>query len=165
MKEEISCEIIKDLLPNYIDNVLSNEGKEIVEEHLNNCDSCRKEYEILRSSIEIDTVDATKINYLKKINLKLLITIISLLVVTVISSMLLTFYTESNFDEGIMTLLFSMFAFILIIVKFALPLVGLVFSSIYLKNKRKKILIIPVILFSIWLFESIYSYIYNLIHY
>ena len=53
----------------------------------------------------------------------------------------------------------------LIIVKFALPLVGLVFSSIYLKNKRKKILIIPVILFSIWLFESIYSYIYNLIHY
>lgn len=165
MKEEISCEIIKDLLPNYIDNVLSNEGKKIIEEHLNNCDSCRKEYEILRSSIEIDTVDATKINYLKKINLKLLITIISLLVVTVISSMLLTFYTESNFDEGIMTLLFSMFAFILIIVKFALPLVGLVFSSIYLKNKRKKILIIPVILFSIWLFESIYSYIYNLIHY
>lgn len=165
MKEEISCEIIKDLLPNYIDNVLSNEGQEIVEEHLNNCDSCRQEYEILKFSIEIDTVDATKINYLKKINLKLLITIISLLVVTVISSMLLTFYTESNFDEGIMTLLFSMFAFILIIVKFALPLVGLVFSSIYLKNKRKKILIIPVILFSIWLFESIYSYIYNLIHY
>lgn len=165
MKEEISCEIIKDLLPNYIDNVLSNEGKKIVEEHLNNCNSCRKEYEILRSSIEIDTVDATKINYLKKVNLKLLITIISLLVVTIISSMLLTFYTESNFDEGTMTLLFDMFVFILIIIKYIIPLFGMVFSIIYLKNKRKKILVVPIVLFSIWLFESIYSYIHNLIHY
>lgn len=165
MKKEISCEIIKDLLPNYIDNVLSNKGKKIVEEHINNCDSCRKEYDILRSSLAINTIDATKINYFKKVNLKLLITIIALLVVTVISGILLTFYTESNFDEGIMTLLFSMFAFILMIIKFVIPLVGLVFSTIYLKNKRKKILIIPMILFSIWLFTSIYIYIGNLINY
>ena len=117
-------------IPTYSE--LSEEGKKIVEEHLNNCDSCRKEYEILRSSIEIDTVDATKINYLKKVNLKLLITIISLLVVTIISSMLLTFYTESNFDEGTMTLLFDMFVFILIIIKYVIPLFGMVFSIIYL---------------------------------
>lgn len=34
------CNIIRDLLPLYLDNVCSNEAKEIVKEHLENCPEC-----------------------------------------------------------------------------------------------------------------------------
>ena len=37
----ISCEVIKDLLPLYHDDVCSNESKTIVEEHLKDCESCK----------------------------------------------------------------------------------------------------------------------------
>lgn len=39
---KISCEIIKDLLPLYHDNVCSNESRTIVEKHLLQCDTCKK---------------------------------------------------------------------------------------------------------------------------
>ncbi|GAA0722290.1 hypothetical protein GCM10008905_13630 [Clostridium malenominatum] len=40
---KISCEIIKDLLPLYYDKVCSNESRITVEEHLTECNSCKKE--------------------------------------------------------------------------------------------------------------------------
>jgi len=57
---KISCEIIKDLLPLYYDNVCSNESKSMVEAHLKECDYCRKELEQLQTDLllskeEIDT--------------------------------------------------------------------------------------------------------------
>ena len=39
---KISCEIIKDLLPLYYDNVCSNDSKLLVEKHISECTSCRK---------------------------------------------------------------------------------------------------------------------------
>lgn len=39
----ISCDIIKDLLPLYHDGVCSGDSKMIVEEHLSHCDNCRAE--------------------------------------------------------------------------------------------------------------------------
>ncbi len=39
----ISCEVIKDLLPLYHDGVCSTDSKKIVEEHLEQCESCRDE--------------------------------------------------------------------------------------------------------------------------
>ncbi|HEY2493544.1 MAG TPA: zf-HC2 domain-containing protein [Paenibacillus sp.] len=38
---QISCEIIKDLLPLYYDEVCSKESVAIVEEHLAACQSCQ----------------------------------------------------------------------------------------------------------------------------
>ena len=49
--KKISCDIIKDILPLYLDGVVSNATKEMVEEHLGSCDSCRKEAEILKQDI------------------------------------------------------------------------------------------------------------------
>ena len=40
---KISCEIIRDLLPLYHDGVCSNESKQMIEEHLSNCEKCRTE--------------------------------------------------------------------------------------------------------------------------
>lgn len=39
----ISCEIIKDLLPLYHDGVCSEDSKKAVEEHLLQCENCRVE--------------------------------------------------------------------------------------------------------------------------
>lgn len=39
----ISCEVIKDLLPLYHDGVCSADSRKIVEEHLEHCENCRDE--------------------------------------------------------------------------------------------------------------------------
>ena len=38
------CDIIKDLMPLYIDDLLSDNSKKFVEDHINNCESCKKYY-------------------------------------------------------------------------------------------------------------------------
>ncbi len=38
----ISCNVTKDLLASYLDGICSDESKELVEEHLRDCDSCRR---------------------------------------------------------------------------------------------------------------------------
>lgn len=43
------CEIIKDLLPLYVDNIASEKSKNIVDEHLSECDSCKQDYEAMKS--------------------------------------------------------------------------------------------------------------------
>ena len=40
---KISCEIIQDLLPIYHDGICSNKSRQLVEEHLSECESCREE--------------------------------------------------------------------------------------------------------------------------
>ena len=38
---EIHCEIIRDLLPLYVDDVCSEKSKDMIEEHLRGCEECR----------------------------------------------------------------------------------------------------------------------------
>jgi predicted anti-sigma-YlaC factor YlaD len=44
---KLSCDIIKDLLPLYHDDVCSNDSKTMVEEHLANCDDCKAELQAM----------------------------------------------------------------------------------------------------------------------
>ena len=41
----MKCDIVKDLLPLYIENLCSSASREAVEEHLEHCETCREEYE------------------------------------------------------------------------------------------------------------------------
>lgn len=43
--DRITCDIIRDLLPLYIDEVCSAGSRALVEEHLQNCRACKAEYE------------------------------------------------------------------------------------------------------------------------
>lgn len=45
-----SCEIIKDLLPLYIDGVLSEESNKLVAEHLESCNECKEYYNQLKDA-------------------------------------------------------------------------------------------------------------------
>ena len=61
----ISCNVTKDLLSSYLDEVCSGESRELVEEHLKECPSCR---EFLVKLQEQDVgKDAPKVAYLKKV--------------------------------------------------------------------------------------------------
>jgi len=51
---KITCEIIKDLLPIYIDDLCSDDSKTAVEEHIAVCDSCRLELQTMQLSIPVN---------------------------------------------------------------------------------------------------------------
>ena len=48
---KISCHIIQDILPLYVDGIVSEDTKEMVEEHLRECEGCRKEAEHMQERI------------------------------------------------------------------------------------------------------------------
>ncbi len=47
---EFSCNTVRDMLPLYVDNIVSDDTRAIVEEHLTSCDACRKEYENMKNA-------------------------------------------------------------------------------------------------------------------
>lgn len=54
---KFDCEIIKDLLPLYADNVCSEKSVKIVEEHLNDCSECSEELRKIRECPVVPEVD------------------------------------------------------------------------------------------------------------
>ena len=69
---KINCNIIKDILPLYADNIVSEDTKKLVEEHLLNCNDCKKELALLKTDLEAPAVVITEkddIAFLKKIGL------------------------------------------------------------------------------------------------
>lgn len=67
----ISCEIIKDMLPLYYDKVCSGASEKMVEEHLAQCSSCRSELDKMKIDINIpekiienNCNDGNKIKYI-----------------------------------------------------------------------------------------------------
>ncbi|MDR1542385.1 MAG: zf-HC2 domain-containing protein [Clostridiales bacterium] len=67
----ISCEVIKDLLPLYHDGVCSDESKSMVEEHLLGCDGCKIELQAIADTFSVDNAqrnlkDAEIVNKLSK---------------------------------------------------------------------------------------------------
>lgn len=72
MKEENVCKIVQDLLPNYIENLITEDTKTFIEEHLNSCDECKKIYENMKKDLKTSTVTSKReINYIKKYNSKM----------------------------------------------------------------------------------------------
>lgn len=45
---DITCEVIRDLLPLYVDDVLSSDSRALVEEHLETCEGCTDYYHALK---------------------------------------------------------------------------------------------------------------------
>ena len=49
--KKISCNIIRDILPLYLDGVVSDDTEKMVEEHLKECDQCRNEAVKLKQDV------------------------------------------------------------------------------------------------------------------
>lgn len=52
--EKMSCNIIYDLLPLYLDGLCSEESQKVVEEHLEHCQECGQALELMKKDISIE---------------------------------------------------------------------------------------------------------------
>ncbi len=50
----MKCEIIRDLMPLYLDDVCSVETKKVVKEHLAGCEECRKYMQQMQTELEVE---------------------------------------------------------------------------------------------------------------
>ncbi|MBE5966115.1 MAG: zf-HC2 domain-containing protein [Lachnospiraceae bacterium] len=50
---KITCNVIKDLLPLYVENIASDDTRILVEEHINSCNSCKKELDKFNKANDI----------------------------------------------------------------------------------------------------------------
>lgn len=56
----ISCRIIEDLIPSYVDEVLSENVKTAVEDHLRECPKCRKLLEEYKTNLQNSQIESAK---------------------------------------------------------------------------------------------------------
>ena len=80
------CKIVQDLLPNYIEKLTNEETNQFIEEHLKECEECKKMHENMKKELEINTTkrDKREIKYIKKFSNKLKILKIILLVILIV---------------------------------------------------------------------------------
>ncbi|MED4401338.1 zf-HC2 domain-containing protein [Metabacillus fastidiosus] len=65
--KDIKCTVIQDLLPLYVDEVVSDDTKLLVNEHLLTCENCRDEYEKMKGTLYVPIENkATLFSQLKK---------------------------------------------------------------------------------------------------
>lgn len=51
---DLSCEVIKDLLPLYVDDICSDDSKQMVKNHLDNCEDCKREFHQISRQIHVE---------------------------------------------------------------------------------------------------------------
>ena len=79
---KITCDVVKDLIPLYVDDALSNDSKLLVEEHLQTCKVCSDYYDAMKEDfLHSSTTEKREENAIKsirkKINVNRLITAVS----------------------------------------------------------------------------------------
>ncbi len=71
MKNEKECEIVQDLLVNYVDEILNPKSKKLVEEHLAECKNCQAELKQIKEDLKrSDIKEQIELDYLKKVRIK-----------------------------------------------------------------------------------------------
>ncbi|MEG0659475.1 MAG: DUF4825 domain-containing protein [Anaerorhabdus sp.] len=90
---KLPCSIIREILPNYVDNCCEEEASILVKEHLDECDECRQIYtEMIRP---IKHAKDTNIDYLKRVkqkNRRKILISISIVILLFVSFLLLKSY-------------------------------------------------------------------------
>lgn len=107
---DISCDIIRDLLPLYAEDLVSDDSRELVDEHLCTCDPCTKQLGILKKAavlpIEVETTSLKRVeNTIRRRRIltvaAVLMTVVSL-VVTVMTFLMTPYaLTAEEAIEGV----------------------------------------------------------------
>lgn len=63
---EINCNVIRDLLPGYVDGLASEDSRALVQEHVETCESCRAALEAMRAPEPVSAPEEKEIDFLKK---------------------------------------------------------------------------------------------------
>jgi hypothetical protein len=70
MENKLTCPIVRDLLPSYVDGLTCAQTNEAVAAHLADCPDCRKIEQDMRAPEETKAVTAPEVDYLKKVRCK-----------------------------------------------------------------------------------------------
>lgn len=96
---KITCNIIKDLLPLYAENIANDDTKELIEEHLKECDSCMENLASMKQTQTIPQVQENEIiDKLKNNFIRVALNIILVIAIFLASINLVT--TTLNTDTG-----------------------------------------------------------------
>ncbi|MGN1307337.1 MAG: DUF4825 domain-containing protein [Faecousia sp.] len=68
MKPKIPCEVVRDLLPSYVDGLTSETTNGLVEEHIADCALCKRALELMKAPTKplSDAAETAEIDFLKK---------------------------------------------------------------------------------------------------
>lgn len=114
MNVKENCNIIKDLLPNYIENLTCGETNQFIEKHLRECPDCKQIFENMKKDLNINTTtnDKKVVKYFKKYKNKLKIFKIALVLILLIALGTMTYYYfyMKNAYIGAATDLYNMIA-------------------------------------------------------
>ena len=100
MNKNDECDIIKDLAVPYVENLINSKSKIFVEEHLKNCEDCKKYYRDMSSNILNESQNEKRkekheLDFLKKIRKNLNILKITLIVILmIVSVIILSFFIK-----------------------------------------------------------------------
>ena len=96
MKNE--CDVVKDLLPSYAEDLLSDNTNQFVKEHLDSCQECRKVYDGMKKiNYNKEDDEQIEINHLKKYSRHMLILkVVLVILVFIIITLPLFFVTFSK---------------------------------------------------------------------
>lgn len=80
---KITCDIVRDLMPLYVDDVCSDDSRKLIEDHINHCSKCQNELAAMKDPIECPPLSEagdsktpfSKIR--KKVRIKMIAAIIS----------------------------------------------------------------------------------------
>lgn len=86
---KVNCEIVRDIIPLYIDDACSEESRNLIEEHIKHCSECKKILELMNQDdykVELDITSENRkaMEIVKKINNKIIRKQIMIAVVTAI---------------------------------------------------------------------------------
>lgn len=165
MKKNLSCEIIRDLLPNYIDGHISKETYDLIFKHLSDCKECKEEFENMKISLTSNTTHKKNIDFLKGVrkksrNLLILCIILSCILFLISSYIGINEVGDTFFLLGLL-LIVAMLTF----VKFVLPLLLSIISFFLFKKSKRKLILIITLISSVIYIVSILSTISNIITY
>lgn len=94
MKEKRDCQIVQDLLPNYIESLTNVETNLYIEEHLNECNECKSILENMQKDLKVNNLkrDTREIKYIKMYNEKMRILKFIIIIILAIALTIMTYY-------------------------------------------------------------------------
>ena len=102
MKLNLTCNIVQDLLPNYIEKLTSEDTNQAIEEHLDTCESCKNEYEKMAMDIVTPAkVPAIELRFFKKVKrIKILAALLCVILTLVLSYLIYSSEYHYTLDKG-----------------------------------------------------------------
>lgn len=102
MKNDLSCEIVRDLLPSYLDGIASGETRAAVERHMAECSDCRETLRRMREPEKTPPPEEKEIDYLKTVrrrSFRKVAVILGIVVLLSMAAMLRLFYIGFPVDS------------------------------------------------------------------